>query len=104
MSVPSVTGVSLPDLATSDAERRYFVYRFTYELARLLDCDAKRIVITSLSNGSVIFNTVFKPVEIAAGEDGEPRDAFQSAERTPRGLVSLLQALQRDQSSLMYKS
>jgi len=104
MSVPSVAGLSLPDLATTDAERRYFIYRFTYELSRLLDCDAKRIVIASLSNGSVIVNTVFKAVEVAKGKDGEPRDDFQSSERTPRGLVSLFQALQRDQSSLMYNS
>jgi len=104
MTVPSVTGVSLPDLATTDAERKYFDYRFTYDLARLLNCDAKRIIIASLSNGSVIVNTVFKAVEVAAGTDGEPRDGFVSGERTPLGLVSLFQALQRDQSSLMYKS
>jgi len=104
MSVPTVTGVNLPDLATTDAERRYFIYRFTYELARLLDCDSKRIVITSLSNGSVIVNSVFKEVKVAAGRDGQPRDGFRSGERTPRGLVSLFQALQRDQSSVLYKS
>eukprot|EP00929_Paragymnodinium_shiwhaense_P063655 TRINITY_DN31811_c0_g1_i1.p1 TRINITY_DN31811_c0_g1~~TRINITY_DN31811_c0_g1_i1.p1 ORF type:complete len:1738 (+),score=312.78 TRINITY_DN31811_c0_g1_i1:62-5215(+) len=89
---------SLADSATDDPERKYFIYRYTYELARLLNCDPQRIEIASLSNGSVIANTVFKIV------DGAETGQVTTGERSPMGLVSLLRALQRDSSSQLYES
>jgi hypothetical protein len=83
---------------TEDAERRYFVYRYTYELARLLNADPTRIVVVSLSNGSIIINTVFQAVD--ADADVESNEF----ERSPLGLISLLRALQKDTSSTMYES
>lgn len=88
-----------PNLASAsqdDSERRYFEYRFTYDLASLLNCDPARILVASLSNGSVIANTVFTPV---VAED-EPITV--STERSPLGLVELLRSLQNDTSSAMY--
>lgn len=82
---------------SSDPERRYFIYRYTYELAGLLNCDPQRIEVTSLANGSVIVNTVIKPV----GVDGE---LSYADERSPMALISLLRALQNDTSSALYRS
>merc|ERR1711874_485828 len=87
----------LANLATSDPEYRYFRYRYVYELARLLNCHPQRIVVASLSPGSVLVNTVFTTV---GGEDARA----QTQERHPMGLITLLQALQTDQSSQMYTS
>jgi hypothetical protein len=83
------------DASSDDLERQYFVYRYRYELAKILNCDPNRIGIASLSNGSVIVNTVFKPVVT----DGA---LVTTDERSPMGLISLLQALQRDTSSNLY--
>lgn len=93
-------GGSLADRPTGDPERRYFVYRYTYEMARLLNCDPQRIVVSSLSNDNftaIIVNTVFQTVM----GDGV---RSLSDERTPMGLVSLLMALQNDTSSSLYRS
>jgi hypothetical protein len=83
-----------------DSELRYFIYRYTYEMARLLNADPQRIEVASISNGtgqSVIVNTVFTTV-------GDEEALAASTERSPRGLVSLLQALQADTSSSLYMS
>jgi len=87
----------LANAPSDDPERKYFMYRFTYDLASLLNCDSKRILISSLSNGSgVVINTIFTP---AVGEDGP---VTVTDERSPLGLVSLFRRLQADTSSSMY--
>jgi hypothetical protein len=90
--------------ASDDAERKYFEYRFRYDLSSLLNCDSSRIIISSLSSGTVefnayypiIINTIFTP---AVGPD-DPVTITE--ERSPLGLVTLLKALQTDMSSSMY--
>lgn len=90
-------GGNIADRPSDDAELLYFIYRYTYELARLLDADPERIQVSSVSNGSVLVNTVFTTV---GGEE-----AIQvGTERSPRALVSLLQALQTDTSSQLHES
>jgi len=79
-----------------DADRKYFKYRFVYDLAKLLDCDPSRITIASMSNGSIVVNTVFEPVVM------EDEPVTITTERTPMGLVSLLRALHNDTSSAMH--
>eukprot|EP00928_Gymnodinium_smaydae_P007329 TRINITY_DN12649_c0_g3_i2.p1 TRINITY_DN12649_c0_g3~~TRINITY_DN12649_c0_g3_i2.p1 ORF type:complete len:1560 (-),score=383.63 TRINITY_DN12649_c0_g3_i2:256-4455(-) len=97
MTNPSVAPSNLADSGSDEPERRYFVYRFTYELAALLDCDPKRIVVASLSNGSLIVNTVFTPVPANGA-------VVTTGERSAMGLISLLKALQKDASSTIYES
>jgi len=99
---------------SDDPERRYFIYRYTYELARLLNTNPQRIRIASLTGtapvtqpsatggaevvvqeGSVTVNTVFTKVNA---------DFRATDERSPMGLVTLTRALQFDQSSSMYSS
>lgn len=87
----------LAESASDEPDRRYFVYRFTYELAKLLNCDPTRILVVSLSNGSLIVNTVFTAVNADGGK-------VTTDERSPMGLISLLQALQGDTSSSLYES
>jgi hypothetical protein len=87
----------LAESASDEPDRRYFVYRFTYELAKLLNCDPTRILVVSLSNGSLIVNTVFTAVNADGGK-------ITTDERSPMGLISLLQALQSDMSSPLYES
>lgn len=86
----------IANLPPDDADRKYFKYRFVYDLAKLLDCDPSRIKIASLSNGSVIVNTVFEPVVM------EDDPVTVTTERTPMGLVELLKALHNDTSSAMH--
>jgi hypothetical protein len=88
---------SLAESSTDQPDRRYFVYRFTYELAKLLNCDPTRISVVSLSNGSLIVNTVFTAVDADGG-------VVTTDERSPMGLISLLRSLQTDMSSTLYES
>lgn len=97
MADPATSGGSLVDKPSDDPEVRYFIYRYTYELARLLDCDPQRILVSSLTKGSLIVNTVFKTV-------GDEAAQAASTERSPLGLIVLLRALQSDQSSTLYAS
>lgn len=83
---------------SDDSKRLYFKYRFVYDLAGLLNCDSKRIIISSLSNGSVIVNTIFKP----AITEADPLTLTD--ERSPLGLVELFRSLQNDTSSAMYEA
>jgi hypothetical protein len=94
----TVANSAMADSPSNDPERRYFIYRYTYELARLLNCDPGRIKIASLSNGSLIANTVFTTV------GGDEAVKVTTGERSPMGLISLLRALQRDSSSQLYES
>lgn len=94
MNDNSVATGAIADRPSTDPERKYFIYRFTYELARLLDCDPQRIIVASLANGSIVANTVFDVTLPGASTD----------ERSPMGLVTLLRRLQEDQSSNMYES
>mmetsp|Transcript_85275 Transcript_85275/g.183927 ORF Transcript_85275/g.183927 Transcript_85275/m.183927 type:complete len:1534 (+) Transcript_85275:126-4727(+) len=97
MAEPDVTDPAIYDRKWEEAEVRYFKYRYVYELARLLDADPKRIEVASLSKGSVVVNTVLQPV-------GDKEAISRTTERSPRALISLLQALRSDSSSLMYRS
>merc|ERR1712190_586955 len=60
--------LSNPDLAerpSSDPQLKYFIYRYTYELARLLNCDPERVSVVSISEGvadTVLVHTVFTTV------------------------------------------
>merc|ERR1719456_1730175 len=80
----------LANAPSDDPERKYFMYRFIYDLASLLSCDSKRILISSLSNGSVIINTIFTPAV------PENEAVTVTDERSPMGLVSLFKRLQVD--------
>mmetsp|Transcript_18239 Transcript_18239/g.57376 ORF Transcript_18239/g.57376 Transcript_18239/m.57376 type:complete len:527 (-) Transcript_18239:95-1675(-) len=97
MADPATSGGSLADKPTDDPEVKYFNYRYKYEIARLLDCDPNRIVVTSLTDGSLIVNTVFKKA-------GDEEAQAVSTERTPLGLIVLFRSLQSDQSSTLYQS
>jgi len=97
MRESSVGGSYLVARRSSDAEKRYFIYRYTYELSRLLNTDPTRIDVVSLSNGSVMVSTIFKTV-------GNSEAIAASTERSPMGLISLFRALQSDTSSQMYTS
>mmetsp|Transcript_73562 Transcript_73562/g.157668 ORF Transcript_73562/g.157668 Transcript_73562/m.157668 type:complete len:1505 (-) Transcript_73562:114-4628(-) len=100
MDGASVSSDNLQDRSSDDGELRYFIYRYTYEMARLLDCDPKRINVVSITEGSsdtVLVHTVFATVG-----DAEALEA--STERSPLGLINLLRALQNDRSSQLYTS
>jgi len=73
-----------------DPERKQFSYMFTSEMARTLNAAMDRFSIRSISNGSVIVNSVLVP----SGED--------ALTRSPSGLLSLLRALQADEMSQIY--
>lgn len=91
MADPMISGTQHLSIRNSDdQEYQYYVYRFTYELARLLNCDPSRINVASISHGSTVSNVVFTPV---AGNG-----------RSPQALISLLRALQSDASSSFYQN
>jgi len=98
MKDPVVTdGPHLSQRNSDDQEFRYYTYRFTYELARILNCDPKRIVVASISEGSTLVNTVFTT---AGDEDA----TMTTTQRSPAALISLLTALRMDTSSSMYQN
>jgi hypothetical protein len=94
----------LANAKSDDPERKYFMYRFIYDLASLLNCDSTRIYISSLSSGGtsspspVIINTIFTP---AVPEDSP---VTVTKERSPAGLISLFKKLQADPSSSMFEA
>mmetsp|Transcript_70728 Transcript_70728/g.165888 ORF Transcript_70728/g.165888 Transcript_70728/m.165888 type:complete len:1497 (+) Transcript_70728:104-4594(+) len=91
------SGTSIASRSSDDAEQRYFIYRYVYEMGKILNADPTRIEVASLSAGSVVVNTVFKVV-------GTWDDIKATNERSPFGLISLLKALQADTSSQLYQS
>jgi len=91
------SGTAIASRSSDDAEQRYFIYRYVYEMGKILNADPTRITVASLSNGSVVVNTVFKVV-------GTWNDIKSTDERSPWGLISLLKALQADTSSQLYQS
>jgi hypothetical protein len=88
----------LANAPTDDPERKYFMYRFVYDLASLLNCDSKRLIISSLSKQPVIINTIFTP-PVGISDD---TPVTVTDERSALGLVSLFKKLQSDTSSSMY--
>ncbi|CAE7838334.1 unnamed protein product, partial [Symbiodinium microadriaticum] len=90
-------GTPIASRSSDDAEQRYFIYRYVYEMGKILNADPTRIQVASLSNGSVVVNTVFMVV-------GTWNDIKSTDERSPWGLISLLKALQADTSSQLYQS
>jgi len=93
MSDPAISGSThLSQRDSMDQELRYFVYRYTYELARLLHTQPERIKVASVSKGSTLVNTVFTAVTDMNAVDT----------RSPAALISLLRALQSDTSSSFY--
>jgi len=98
MRNPSAIQNTIWAISPDNPERRYFVYRYTYELARILDANPDRFKVASISEGSVIVNTVF-----ATHVEDSP-DPEQQTARSPTGLLSLLRALQSDKSSSLYDS
>lgn len=95
----NVGGPEMFERPSEDPELKYFIYMYTYEMAGLLKADPQRIKVASLSNGSVVINTVFT----AVGE-GDAEALAQTTERSPRALISLMQSLQQDTSSAMHAS
>lgn len=91
------SGTPIASRSSDDAEQRYFIYRYVYEMGKILNADPTRIQVASLSNGSVVVNTVFMVV-------GTWNDIKSTDERSPWGLISLLKALQADTSSQLYQS
>jgi hypothetical protein len=98
MRNPSAITNKIWAISPDNPERRYFVYRYTYELARILDANPDRFKVASISEGSVIVNTVF-----ATHVEDTPDPEVATA-RSPTGLLSLLRALQADKSSTLYDS
>jgi hypothetical protein len=96
----NVGGQPIFQRTSDDPELRYFKYMYRYEMASLLKADPNRIIVASLSNGSahVVVNTVFTPVV-----DSGTSTLAQTAERSPRALISLLQQLQDDTSSSLHE-
>jgi len=81
-----------------DPERMQFVYQFQSQLAKYLNTPMDRFRIASISNGSVIVNLVFVPAE------GLNSDSSGMTDRSPAGLLSVMRALQADESSSIYAS
>jgi hypothetical protein len=98
MNNPSAIRNHIWNRSSEDPERKYFVYRYTYELAHLLAANPDRFQVASVSEGSVIVNTVFTTY-VEDSTDPEVTTA-----RSPMGLLSLLRALQADASSILYHS
>merc|ERR1711920_88326 len=94
-----VAGLPIAERTSDDPELKYFAYMYTYSLAGLLDADPTRIKVASLSNGSVVVNTVFT----AVGE-GNILAVQSTTERSPRALISLFQSLQGDASTALHAS
>merc|ERR1719313_1719825 len=80
-----------------DPERMHFVYQFQSQLAKYLNTPMDRFRIASISNGSVVVNVVLEPSKNTLGND-------QLTDRSPAGLLSVLRALQADESSSVYTS
>jgi len=108
------SGAYLARRSSEDPEQRYFIYRYTYELAKILNADPTRIQVASLNTYPdgceevdelgqrgdcpiVVVNTVFKKV-------GSREDILATDERSPYGLISLLNSMQVDTSSQLYQS
>jgi hypothetical protein len=85
-------------MSWDDPERQQFVYQFSSEMGKFLNVGLNRFKITSISNGSVIVNVVMTPSDNAA--EASPQDVL--ADRSPRGLLSLLRMLQSDEMSAVY--
>jgi len=83
-----------------DPEREYFVYRYKYELARILDADANRFEVASISPGipneTFVVNAVFKAVPTA--------DDAYGGTRSPAGLLALFKALAQDENSILWQT
>eukprot|EP00392_Amoebophrya_sp_AT5.2_P004862 g4871.t1 len=99
MSSPEAVSNMIWNRSDEHPERKYYVYRFTYELAQLLGVSSESFVVASISEArtgtgnaatteGVIINTIFAP-------------SGDANARTADELLQLLQALQTDiQSSL----
>jgi hypothetical protein len=85
-----------------DPERQQFSYQFQSQLAKYLHTPIDRFRIASISNASdfrgVVVNVVLLPIEADVRKKGGLTD------RSPAGLLSLLRALQADESSSVYES
>jgi len=101
----------------SDPDRRYFVYRLGYELARVLDAAATRFAVATLTDATVtkgdtivaedaalMANVIFKPeVSEALGMAAELH-IDEATGRSSPGLLRLFRSLQQDEDSLMWDS
>mmetsp|Transcript_107634 Transcript_107634/g.246399 ORF Transcript_107634/g.246399 Transcript_107634/m.246399 type:complete len:900 (+) Transcript_107634:636-3335(+) len=88
---------------SDDPDRVYFVYRFTYEMATVLDSSVSRFVVSSISNGTGDNPAVRVNVVVSASEESEGV-ADEDQSRTAQGVLSLLRALQQDENSLVFAS
>lgn len=105
MSYPGADSKGLVNLSRDDPVRDYFDYRFTYELAGILDTDPSRFHMVQISRNSttveadrIIVSVVMKPV----GSTRSVELHYDEEERSPLGLYGLLGALLVDTNSLLY--
>lgn len=105
MHNPDATRNHIFNRSSEDPERKYYEYRFKYEIATILDSTPERFLVASISEGSVIVNTIFtslgenKEAQAAATDEQAAADT-----RKPTELLFLLKALQSDDGSLLYLS
>ncbi|KAF4698447.1 GTP-binding protein 10 [Perkinsus olseni] len=106
MKYPAADSKRLYNLSADDPARDYFNYRFTYELADILDTDPTRFQMELISRGStpmeadrVVVSVVLKPAPERVVEVH-----YDERERSPMGLYRLLQALLQDTNSLLYRN
>merc|ERR1719191_2188936 len=85
-----------------DPERQQFSYQFQSQLAKYLSTPIDRFRIASISNATdfrgVVVNVVLLPIQ----DDVQGKAGL--SDRSPSGLLSLLRALQADESSSIYES
>ncbi|KAF4696682.1 GTP-binding protein 10 [Perkinsus olseni] len=106
MKYPAADSKRLYNLSADDPARDYFNYRFTYELADILDTDPTRFQMELISRGStpmeadrVVVSVVLKPAP-----ERVVQVHYDERERSPMGLYRLLQALLQDTNSLLYRN
>lgn len=86
---PTAIGNQIWNRSDDHPERQYYVFRYRYELSVLLSTVQSRIVVASISEGSVIVNTI-----LTAGSQATGRSAHE--------LMAMLKALSTDGLSAMH--
>jgi hypothetical protein len=87
-----------------DPERQQFTYQFQSNLAKYLHTPIDRFRIAAISNASDFRGVVVNVVLLPLPPDVLESEAGTMSDRSPAGLLSLLRALQADESSSVYES
>jgi hypothetical protein len=85
-----------------DPERQQFSYQFQSQLAKYLNTPIDRFRIASISNATDFRGVVVNVVLLPIADDLQKAGGL--SDRSPSGLLSLLRALQADESSSVYES